>query len=112
METKYEKINDHDVKFVKYEGKWLADVYDVAIAYDLGIPDAIMYLDIEHIEGYYNITVMDGDKEIESVVELIGTDGINDIKRGRRINDRVGVKNMLPRSQKWVLDHVRNEMEE
>lgn len=99
IKTKYKKINGHDVEFVKYEGKWLADAYDVAIAYDLSIPDANMYLDIEHIEGYYNITVMDGDKEIETVVELIGTDGINDLKRGRRINDRVGVRNMLPRSQ-------------
>lgn len=115
METKYEKINGHDVEFVKYEGKWLADAYDVAIAYDLGIPDANMYLDIEHIEGYYNITVMDGDKEIESVVELIGTDGINDLKRGRRINDRVGVRNMLPRSQEaqnCMLEYLHNNMEE
>ena len=109
METKYEKINGRDVRFVKYEGKWLADAYEVAIAYDLGILDADMYLDVEHIEGYYPVTIMDGGKELECVVELIGANGINDMKRGRRINDRVGVRNMLPPTQearKYVLDYI------
>lgn len=108
METKYEKINGRDVRFIKYEGKWLADAYEVAIAYDLGILDANMYLDVEHIEGYYPVTIMDGDKELESVVELIGANGINDIKRGRRINDRVGVRNMQE-ARKYVLDYILSE---
>lgn len=111
METKYEKINGHDVKFVKYEGKWLADIYDVATAYDLGILDAGMYLDVEHIEGRYTDTFMYAGVEVEGEVELIGTEGINDLKRGRRINDRVGVKNILPagpHARNYILESMFN----
>lgn len=114
-ETKYEKINGHLVTFVKYEGKWLADAYEVAIAYDLGILDADMYLDVEHIEGYYTVKYIDDGEEFEGEVELIGTDGINDMKRGRRINDRVGVKNMLPvgrDNQNYILESILNKLEE
>lgn len=108
METKYEKINGRDVKFVKYKNKWLADAYEVAMAYNLEIADALMYLDVEHIEGYYTKMFMYGGVGVEGKVELIGTEGINDMKRGKRINDRAGVKYILPPSPGLIT--VRNHI--
>lgn len=60
------------------------------------------------LEGYYTKMFMYGGVGVEGKVELIGTEGINDMKRRKRINDRAGVKHILPPSPGLIT--VRNHI--